>query len=271
MTIELKYMVALAAVAFATQAAAQVTFYENEDFSGRSFTTQRAVENFQRYGFNDRASSVVVLSDRWEACSEVGYGGRCVVLRPGSYPSLSALGMDDRVSSVREVTHQAQVDESRYAPAPGPMYDNHRRAGERLFQAEVTSVRAVFGPPEQRCWVEREPVAVQERSAPNVPGAVLGAVIGGVLGHQVGHGRGNDLATAGGAVAGAAVGANVNRAGAAQTIVAQDVQHCSTAPSDGRPQYWDVTYEFRGEEHHIQMTSPPGRSVTVNRRGEPRA
>src|SRR5207244_1954967 len=75
----------------------------------------------------------------------------------------------------------------------------------------VASVRAVVGPPEQRCWVERE--QVQSGGGPNVPGAIVGGVIGGILGHQIGSGRGNDAATAGGAVAGAAIGANVNRGG----------------------------------------------------------
>jgi hypothetical protein len=32
-----------------------------------------------------------------------------------------------------------------------------------------------------------------------------------------------------------------------------------------------VTYSFRGKEHAVQMTTPPGRTVTVNRDGEQRA
>ncbi|WP_300337465.1 beta/gamma crystallin-related protein [Accumulibacter sp.] len=51
---------ALASIVLATQAAAQVTFYEREGFAGRSFTTNELVRNFERYGFNDRASSLVV-------------------------------------------------------------------------------------------------------------------------------------------------------------------------------------------------------------------
>lgn len=265
----LKTAIALVAVAFAAQAAAQVTFYEREGFDGRSFTTERQVGNFERYGFNDRASSVVVLRDRWEVCSNAGFDGRCVVLRPGRYGSLSAMGMNDRVSSVRKISTNARIADDRYAPPAQPVYDNRRRKNERLFQADVTMVRAVVGPPEQRCWVEREQVPGTERGPTNVPGAIVGALLGGVLGHQVGGGRGQDIATAGGAVAGAAVGANVGRGGSAATT--RDVQRCSTTPAQARPDYWDVTYNFRGVEHHIQMTSPPGRTVTVNRRGEPRA
>jgi len=266
----LKSAIAVAAVAIAAQASAQVTFYENDGFQGRTFTTRSSVSDFGRSGFNDRASSVVVMNDRWEACEDAGFGGRCVVLRPGRYPSLAAMGLNDRISSIRAVGRNARYDDDRYAPpAPVPVYDNHRRGGERLFEADVTSVRAVLGQPEQRCWVEREQVA-DDRGGANVPGAIVGAILGGVLGHQVGGGRGKDVATAGGAVAGAAVGANVGRDGV-QTGRTQDVQRCTTTPSQARPDYWDVTYTFRGIEHHMQVTSPPGRTVTVNRQGEPRA
>jgi uncharacterized protein YcfJ len=263
----LKTALAVAGVAIATQAAAQVTFYEREGFDGRAFTTERQVENFERYGFNDRASSVVVVGDRWEVCEDARFGGRCVVLRPGRYPSLAAMGLNDRISSVRDVSRNAQVDNNRYAPAPAAAYDNRRRNDERLYEANVTSVRAVVGTPEQRCWVEQEQVP-QDRSKLNVPGAIVGAVIGGVLGHQVGGGRGNDIATVGGAVAGGAVGANVGRGQRTET---KDVQRCENVSSQSRPEYWDITYNFRGQEHRMQMTSPPGSTVTVNERGEPRS
>jgi uncharacterized protein YcfJ len=94
-------------------------------------------------------------------------------------------------------------------------------------------------------------------------------VIGGILGHQVGGGRGQDLATVGGAVAGAAVGANVGRSNG-QPAAPQDVQRCENVPSQARPDHWDVTYTFRGQEHRIQVTAPPGPTITVNDRGEPR-
>ena len=260
---------ALAGAAFATQAAAQVVLYEREGFQGRSFSTEKQVGNLERSGFNDRASSAVVLRDRWEACEDARFKGRCIVLRPGRYPSLAAMGMNDRVSSVRTVSRNARFDDDRYAPAPIPVYDNHRRRNERLYEANVTSVRAVVGPPQQRCWVEHEQVA-QERSNANIPGALVGALIGGVLGHQLGAGRGKDVATAGGAVAGAYVGSNIGREGG-QQVQTRDVQRCASVPSQARPEYWDVTYNFRGQEHHIQVTAPPGATVTVNEQGEPRA
>ena len=266
----LRNALAVAGLAIATQATAQVIFYEHEGFEGRSFSAEKTIPNFERYGFNDRASSVVVLRDRWEVCQDAKFGGTCVVLRAGRYPSLAAMGLNDRVSSVRIVSTSARIDDQRYAPAAVAVYDDHRRNNERLYQANVTSVRAVVGTPEQRCWIEREQV-VQDRGGANVPAAIAGAVIGGVLGHQIGGGRGQDIATAGGAVAGAAVGANIGRDGGGQQVHTQDVQRCASAPGQGRPDYWDVSYNFRGQEHRMQMTAPPGPTVTVNGQGEPRA
>lgn len=245
--------------------AAQVTFYEREGFRGQSFTTGKPVGNFERYGFNDRASSAVVLGDRWEVCEDARFSGRCVILPPGRYSSLAEMGLSDRVSSARIMG--SSFDDNRNAPAPVTVYDNRRRGNERLYEAHVTSVRAVLGTSGQRCWVEREQIAQDRRSA-NVPAAIAGAIIGGILGHQVGGGTGKDIATAGGAVAGAAVGANIGRGG--QQMSTQDVQRCENVPSQARPDYWDVTYEFQGQEHRVQMTAPPGPTVTVNEQGEPR-
>ncbi|MBE0549583.1 MAG: glycine zipper 2TM domain-containing protein [Rubrivivax sp.] len=245
----------------------QVTFYEREGFDGRSFTTEEQIANLRRSGFNDRASSAVVLGVQYEVCDDAGFRGRCVVLRPGRYPSLAAMGLNDRVSSVRAVAANARIGDDRYAPAPVPVYDSRRRGGERLYEANVTSARAVLATSGQRCWVEREEVA-QERSKANVPGAIAGAIIGGILGHQVGGGTGKDIATVGGVVAGAAVGANVGRNGGQATT--QDVQRCENVPGGAQPAYWDVTYNFRGQDHRVQMATAPGTTITVNEQGEPR-
>jgi len=262
----LKTALAVAALALASQAAmAEITFYENTGYSGQSFTTERMVSNFERYGFNDRASSVVVSKgERWEVCEHQNFGGHCVILRGGRYPSLNSMGLENRVSSVREVSVNAVIDAPRYAPE-APVWD--AQPSERLFEANVVAVHAVVGPPERRCWIEREQV-VQDRGANNAGGTIAGALIGGIIGHQIGGGTGRDIATVGGAVAGAAVGNNIARNG--DRVESQDVRRCSTVPTSARPDYWNVTYVFRGMEHQVQMTSPPGSTVTVNQNGEPR-
>ena len=160
-------------------------------------------------------------------------------------------------SDVYVARHHPRGAATAYAPvAPAPYY-----------QVPVTSVRAVVGPPDRRCWIERQQVVEERGNAINVPGAVVGAVIGGVLGHQVGGGRGRDIATAGGAVAGAVVGANVGRGGT--QVVSRDVERCAYVPNDARPAYWDVTYAFRGVVHRVQLSAPPGRTILVDANGTP--
>ena len=134
-----------------------------------------------------------------------------------------------------------------------------------MFDAPVTSVRAVYGPPEQRCWTERQ--QAEERPEPNVPGAIIGGVLGGILGHQIGGGSGKTVTTIGGAVGGAALGANIDRF--RDPASGRDVRRCETTAS-GPPQYYDVVYNFRGVDHQVQMATPPGRTIPVNGKGEPR-
>ena len=251
-----------------TPLAGQVTFYENERFAGRSFTTEQSIGNLERSGFNNRASSAVVRGETWQVCDGPDFSGRCAVLRPGDYASLSAMGLNNSISSVRTVNRDVRSDDDRRAPAPAAAYDYRRRNNERLYEANVTSVRAVVGTPEQRCWVEQEQIP-QDRRTANVPAAIAGAVIGGILGHQVGSGTTQDIATVGGAVAGGALGSQIGSGG--QQMRTQDVQRCESTPSAARPDYWDITYSFRGQEYRMQMTTPPGQTVTVNERGEPRA
>ncbi len=330
-----------------TNTGGSVTFYEREGFAGRSFIAEREVGSFQRFGYNDLASSAVVTGAAWELCPEDGFGGRCVVLAPGEYPSLRQVGLDNRVSSVRRrdassaaapptiapsitffrdsnfagpsVTAQqgfnefrdlglrgraqsaeviggswevcpdrqfggqcmllrpgryptlasmglnTQVESAR-ASAINPINASNdpRRDGRgetgRFFEVPVTSVRAVIGNPEQRCWIDKE----QAGSNPNVPAAIVGALLGGVLGNQVGGGTGKDIATIGGVVAGAAIG---SRIGSGNTDT-RDVRRCEEIPAQARTEYWDVTYSFRGQERRVQLNTAPGRTLTVNEAGD---
>jgi len=164
---------------------------------------------------------------------------------------------------------QRQADQAqRLAAVPPATYDYRRRENEPLYEAPITSVRAVVGPPQQRCWVERQ---VVDTGSPgiNVPGAVVGGVVGGILGHQIGSGRGRDLATGIGAASGAVLGANVGR-DTAGTVYTQDVQRCVNVSTVPPVDYWDITYNFGGYEHHVQTANPPGRTILVNAQGEPR-
>lgn len=240
----------------------QVTFYQDEGFRGRQFSTTSDVGDFRHSGFNDRASSVVVVGERWEACDDIGYAGHCVFLRPGNYANLGAMGMNDRISSVRMVPSGMPVSDNNWAPTPPPAYDARPRPHEQLYQARVTSSRAVVATPTQKCWVEQAQVK-DERN--KVGGAVIGGILGGILGHQVASGHG---AVAAGAIGGALVGGAIGNTNAGTRT--EDVQRCRDVPASATPQYWDTVYTFEGVEHHVQTTAPAGATITVNRAGEPR-
>jgi uncharacterized protein YcfJ len=166
------------------------------------------------------------------------------------------------------------------APAANAAYDrygnyyepNDSRSYEYRERDRAVDSRPVYTTDtREECWNTRNGRFENRPEANNRVGAgtAIGAVAGGVVGHQVGSGRGNDAATVGGAVVGGAVGANVGRSGGATS--SRDVQRCATAPSQPGADYWDVTYSFRGQEHRVQMSAPPGRTVSVNAQGEPRA
>ncbi|HEX2543082.1 MAG TPA: beta/gamma crystallin family protein [Caldimonas sp.] len=261
----LRPVLAAAAVVASAGASAQITFYEGEGFRGRAFSTDRPVRDMERQGFNDRAASVVVDRGRWEVCEDARFEGRCVLLRRGSYESLRDTGLSRNISSVRPADNRRRYDNEAQAAMETPNYAYRQRPNERTFEAPVTSVRAVAGTPEQRCWMERQ--EVQERRELNPAGGVIGGIIGGILGHQIGSGSGNTAATIGGAVGGAALGANIDRIRDPRS--GREIRRCENVAS-AQPEYWDVVYNFRGTDHRVQMTSPPGRTILVNARGEPR-
>jgi uncharacterized protein YcfJ len=265
----LKLALATAGLLWGAQAMAQITLYEGEGWHGRAFTTSQPVRDFSRNGFNDRASSVIVSHGRWEVCEDAGFNGTCMVLRPGNYESLRGMGLNNQISSVRPVRGNRRFDNEAPDPLPEATYEYRRRPNERIIEVPITSAHAVVGSPEQRCWVERQQVNEPNRGA-NAGGVIAGALIGGILGHQVGGGTGRDVATAGGAIAGAAIGNNVANNNSGSNSYQRDVRRCENVPST-TPEYWDVTYNYRGQEHRVQMSAPPGQTIAINRNsGEPR-
>ena len=103
MTTLWKMALAAGAAIIATHAAAQVSFFEREDFQGQAFTTDRPIQDMRSLGYSERIGSVVVAGGQWEFCDDAQFGGRCVVAVPGQYASLRALGLRGHVMSVRAV------------------------------------------------------------------------------------------------------------------------------------------------------------------------
>ena len=97
--------IALAALLLAMTGtvSAQLTLFENDNFQGSRYDVRGAIENLGNTGFNDKASSVRIRAGNWQLCDDAYFRGRCVTLKPGDYPSLGRMGMNDKVSSAREL------------------------------------------------------------------------------------------------------------------------------------------------------------------------
>jgi len=58
------------------------------------------IPDLKRVGPN-RAASVVVEAGAWEVCDRERFSGRCVLLRPGRYPSFGVIELEGPIASVR--------------------------------------------------------------------------------------------------------------------------------------------------------------------------
>lgn len=93
----------LCAVAAMAATAQEITLYQGERFNGPRYTASSSVSDLSRVGFNDRASSATIRGGSWQLCTDSYFRGQCITLNAGDYPSLSTVGLNNQVSSVREI------------------------------------------------------------------------------------------------------------------------------------------------------------------------
>jgi|JI10StandDraft_1071094.scaffolds.fasta_scaffold310271_3 uncharacterized protein YcfJ len=226
-----KTAIAVFALAVGTQAMAQLVLYEGENFRGRSVAIDKDMRNLDRRGLGNKTNSIVVEKGRWEICEKPRFEGKCALLRKGNYPNLRGTGFESDISSIRKASNGRKYDNEPQAAA-GDDYQFRRRANERTTEVPVTSVRAIMGPPNQRCWVERQAAPQMDQNT------AMASMIAGIMGYQTG-------------------------------APAQDVQRCTSV--QGAPAHYEVTYNYRGQPRTVQMAAPPvNNKVIVNQRGEPR-
>ena len=125
MNVTLKALFMAAGLVLAGQAVAQITLYQDDGFQGRGLSSDRPVENFADNGFNDKASSVQIRGGTWQVCTDAYFEGQCVVLRPGNYPSMRSLRLNDQISSVRPLDQYGRRD--------GRDYEERGRHAERAW------------------------------------------------------------------------------------------------------------------------------------------
>jgi uncharacterized protein YcfJ len=114
----------------------------------------------------------------------------------------------------------------------------------------------------QQVLVPRQVCSHQQvvQPQPSGGGALVGAVVGGLLGNTIGHGFGRAAATGVGMVAGAAVGNSIEGGGHGP----QAVQHCTTQNTyENRTVGYNVTYEYAGRQHSVQLPYDPGPTVRL--------
>jgi hypothetical protein len=98
-----RLLAAAAVLATFTHAAfaGELTLFSDSNFRGQRVTVDRDTTNLADFGFNDRASSVVVRSGTWLLCEHANFGGRCAEFGPGEYRELP--GFNDAISSARQI------------------------------------------------------------------------------------------------------------------------------------------------------------------------
>ena len=81
----------------------EIVVYHDDDFGGPSIRTNLSCVYFsQDDGWNDEISSIIVVSGTWTMFTDKEYGGDSVVLKPGYYPNMASIQMqNDTISSFR--------------------------------------------------------------------------------------------------------------------------------------------------------------------------
>jgi hypothetical protein len=99
-------IVSVAGGGWAPRGHPSATLYEYPNFGGRSFTIEAdVVSNFDRSGFNDRASSVRVDGGYWLFCTDAFFEAACRTFGPGEYAELP-WEINRKISSGRRIHEQ---------------------------------------------------------------------------------------------------------------------------------------------------------------------
>lgn len=86
--------------------AGEITLYTRANFGGPAIKLHETEPDLDKLGFNDRTSSVIVQSGRWQVCEHKQFKGRCKLLEKGEYAQLK--DFNNMMSSVRELDELAQ-------------------------------------------------------------------------------------------------------------------------------------------------------------------
>ncbi|MBD2483828.1 beta/gamma crystallin-related protein [Planktothrix sp. FACHB-1365] len=82
---------------------ASLVLFEHENFGGNSITIENDTSNLSDLGWNDKTSSVKIMSGEWQLWSNADFNGVALQLTPGDYPKLTEIDgrFNDVISSVK--------------------------------------------------------------------------------------------------------------------------------------------------------------------------
>ena len=119
-----RFHLAAAAIAFLALPLHAATFqvFTSPNFGGASFEFRGETPDVAGIdqGLYNRDASSLLVQDHWEVCTEANYGGQCVIVAPGRYPTLNS-PIHRRIGSIRPMAvKQAEEAARNYAAAPPP-------------------------------------------------------------------------------------------------------------------------------------------------------
>lgn len=94
-----------------------ITLFQHNDFRGPFLSFDEEVPSLGQYNFRDQVSSIRVSEGRWLICEDANFRGQCEIIR-GDVRSLSDIGMNDRISSLRRA-RPGDRPRGGYGPRPG--------------------------------------------------------------------------------------------------------------------------------------------------------
>jgi hypothetical protein len=83
----------------------RIVLYQEDNFRGASLEVNGDIARIKQMHFDDRVSSIRVLSGAWELCEDDVFRGRCITVSRDE-PRLDRMGFDDKLSSLRPVSRR---------------------------------------------------------------------------------------------------------------------------------------------------------------------
>ncbi len=100
---------AMAAIVFTASAHGQgrprIILYQEDNYRGAQLEVNGAVARIKQMRFDDRVSSVRVVSGIWELCEDDVFKGRCITVSRDE-ARLRRMGFDDKLSSLRPISRR---------------------------------------------------------------------------------------------------------------------------------------------------------------------